>query len=739
MDRIKATTLAALVILILFAPTASAQQVVAANLAIISGNGQLPCPTCSGNRPFRFFYPLVVKVTDASGSPIAGKLVSWQVIFVPSAIGNSSLAVDPTSVTDSAGIAVANISQGNVVGTIQQPILQSTVLATVDNLSATFYVTQALVAVNPGANTNLVQTRLDSPVLGNLGFEIGGPAGSTGTGAPIIIHVDAGGVVPVTNVSVRLLNDDPARPFAVCATQPGADPGSVLTDANGNATCNPVFGSTPGRGRVSVLVGGLDPANYAYPTAPVPLISALGYIQYNLLATVTPVTPAALQISGGNNQSVNGGQTSLPLIVKVTDATGAVPVASANVVTWSFTPAAGAFLTTTTSSSDSNGLAQTTLTLLAGASGKYTVKAALASNPSVFVTFTVTTNIQVSTLTKLPGGDGQTVPTNQTFGTPLAIQVTGTNGQPLPNVGVNFAITGPGTLSASSAFTDGNGRAQVSVKAGNNPGTITVVVSVANISQSFTLTVIPPGPSLSTGSFVNAAGRNSALSPCGLATAVATGLAPGATGLVLNSNSFGPWGTTLAGVTVSVNNVFAPIYSVGTVSGVEQVTFQIPCEATPGSLPVTITVGAGTAASTITVTAAAPGIFETLMTDNTRRAVALRPDGTFVTLQNPARRGEVIRVLVTGMGPTTPPVGTGSLPVPGSDALVTGQVIVGVNNAGARVVTARLSPNLIGVYEVAFQVATDAPTENDVVLSVAVNAPGDTQTRFSNGSKVPIQ
>ena len=82
---------------------------------------------------------------------------------------------------------------------------------------------------------------------------------------------------------------------------------------------------------------------------------------------------------------------------------------------------------------------------------------------------------------------------------------------------------------------------------------------------------------------------------------------------------------------------------------------------------------------------------------------------------------------------------TGALPVPGSDALVTGQVIVGVNNAGARVVTARLSPNLIGVYEVAFQVPSDAPTGNDIVLSVAVNAPGDGQTRFSNGSKLPIQ
>ena len=192
--------------------------------------------------------------------------------------------------------------------------------------------------------------------------------------------------------------------------------------------------------------------------------------------------------------------------------------------------------------------------------------------------------------------------------------------------------------------------------------------------------------------------------------------------------------------TVTVNNIGAPIYSVGQVSGVEQVTFQVPCD-TPvsSSAPVTVNVGGGSATVNMPVQAANPGILETVMSDNARRAVAVRPDGTFVTLQNPARRGEVVRVFVTGLGATTPSVGTGSLPVPGADALVAGQVIVGVNNAGARVVTSRLAPNLIGVAEVAFQVPSDAPAGNDVVLSVAVNAPSDSQTRFSNGSKLPIQ
>ena len=36
--------------------------------------------------------------------------------------------------------------------------------------------------------------------------------------------------------------------------------------------------------------------------------------------------------------------------------------------------------------------------------------------------------------------------------------------------------------------------------------------------------------------------------------------------------------------------------------------------------------------------AASPGIFETVMSDGVRRAVVIRPDGSFVSPQNPARR-----------------------------------------------------------------------------------------------------
>ncbi|MCX6628565.1 MAG: hypothetical protein NTW28_13140 [Candidatus Solibacter sp.] len=741
MDRLKTTLITAFVLAILFAPTASAQAV-AAKVEVISGNGQMICPSCSFKR-FTYFYPMVVKVTDASGNPIAGKTVNWQLV---SSIGTLP-AFDTVTFTDSNGLSASRLFQGVQGGSAQQPFLQSVINAWVDGASVNFTGTQAL--SDAFFNVQIVFSRLDAPI----GTPLTGAAGSIGTD-PIRVHVDGRGLA-VPNVSLRILSPevktasgtwilDPTQPSASCATGPGADPGSVLTDANGDAVCYPVFGPVAARGPVSALIGGLDPIQFDQSIVPSqPLTDPIAYDQYNgIQLVVTPVTPGRVAIVSGNNQSVDPGKSSDPLVVKVTDLSGAAAIGNTNVA-WTVSPPGAAALSQALTTTNSQGQTQTTVTFAPNATGQVTVRAALTgSNNGISTTFNLSTRVLISALTKV-SGDLQTAQAGQNFGAPLVVQVVGTNGQPLSNQPISFVITnGTATLSALSALTDAAGRAQITVQAGSTPGTVTVSAIVGNISQTFTLTIIPPGPALSSGSFYNAGGttRIGALSPCSLVTVIAPGLAPNVQGLVLNTNAFGPWATTLASDTVTVNNVAAPIYSVGTVNGVEQLTFQVPCETAPASsVPITINVGGGVGTVNFPVQAATPGIFETFMTDGIRRAVVVRPDGSFVSLRNPARRDEVVRVFVTGMGPAAPAIVTGALPVPGADSLVLGQVIVGVQNAGARVVTSRVSPNLFGVYELAFQIPADAPTGSDVVLSVAVNAPGDGQTRFSNGSKLPIQ
>jgi uncharacterized protein (TIGR03437 family) len=280
----------------------------------------------------------------------------------------------------------------------------------------------------------------------------------------------------------------------------------------------------------------------------------------------------------------------------------------------------------------------------------------------------------------------------------------------------------------------------VTVTAGSTPGNVTVTAQVGGFSQTFGLTVIPPGPSLTANSFVNGADfQRGAISPCSVATIIAPGIASNVQGVVTPGGIVGPLPYLLANVKVSFNNAQAPIYNVANVNGQQQVTVQVPCDLTPGnSVPVTVSVSGGNGSISIPVLPASPGVFLTTMSDGQSRAVAVRPDGSFVSIENPARRGEIIRAYTTGLGPVSPSIATNSIPVPGTDSNVLGQVIVGINNAGTRLVSARLAPNLIGVYEVAFEVPSDAPAGNDVVFSVGVNLASDTQTRFSAGTRLPI-
>jgi uncharacterized protein (TIGR03437 family) len=108
-----------------------------------------------------------------------------------------------------------------------------------------------------------------------------------------------------------------------------------------------------------------------------------------------------------------------------------------------------------------------------------------------------------------------------------------------------------------------------------------------------------------------------------------------------------------------------------------------------------------------------------------------------VSLANPARRGEQVVAFVTGLGATTPGVGTQGLPQPGSTANVQGTVIVGMAGRAVPFVSARLSEDLPGVYVVAFQVPADMTTGNDISFSMTVQVSG---TSYNSGlSRIPVQ
>ena len=162
-----------------------------------------------------------------------------------------------------------------------------------------------------------------------------------------------------------------------------------------------------------------------------------------------------------------------------------------------------------------------------------------------------------------------------------------------------------------------------------------------------------------------------------------------------------------------------------------------------GATSVTVRVGTGsTTVDNIPVTPVSPGLFETVMSDGKKRAVVQRvSDGTFISLENPAHRGDRLRAFVTGLGrPVSKSgvrLGTNQGGISGDDASPLVGMVVGVGDQGVNFVSAIYAQDMVGVYDVTFDVPASGPSGNDVNFAVAAVL-NDTPV-FSNPSKLPIQ
>jgi len=712
------------------------------NLSIVSGNGQVTTnnPYATGSSPF--FAPMYVLATDSRGNPIAGAEVDWAITTgggsLSSSVGNVTTTV---SFTDATGTATARFIGDPIysVGNPTLPYVQTTISATSGNATTTFYLTKSLTLAGTN-NGDYVQTT--PPTRGGQYLTNIGPPALQGVSGgrdsiPTIQNVAVFLGPGVPGVSVRMFNPQ-TSPTVNCVTGPGADPGSVLTGSNGNASCTPVFSGT-GNGIFYALIGATVPDPTVTDINQVVSFQRYGPFQL----TVSPAAPSTVTIVSGNNQAGTPGQTlGQALVAMVTDGTN--PLSGQSVV-WSVSPAGAATLSNTTTTTDSNGQVRTAVTVSNAVSGSFQVIAALASNAAIKNTFNVavTLPVVVTGVQKI-SGDGQSAQLNAQFANPLVVQVNTSSGPAPASYPVTFSATGPGSISATSANTDSTGRAQVTATAGNIGGTLTVTATAGGFSATFTLTVVPPGPIITPGSFYNGADlQKGAISPCGIATVIASGVAPNT---VLPPTSFAPSLYRAPNQSVSVGGIQAPIFNAVTLNGQQQLTFQVPCGVTPGSnVSISVLVGGASGSANTTVLPASPGVFGITMSDGKARALLIRGDGSLVSLENPARRNEPLVALVTGLGSTTASVGTNALPPPGAAAAVLGNVIPGVDNKGALLVSAQLSPDLVGVYQVAFVVPGDSTQGNDIAFSIGVDAPGDVDAqghqvrRYSAPSLIPVQ
>lgn len=194
-----------------------------------------------------------------------------------------------------------------------------------------------------------------------------------------------------------------------------------------------------------------------------------------------------------------------------------------------------------------------------------------------------------------------------------------------------------------------------------------------------------------------------------------------------------PFPTTLRGVSVTVAGIDAPLISLANRQGEEQINLQVPANLpATGAVTVTITNNGSSATFTgVQVLPVHPGIFEFPDTGGVRLAAALHADFSVVTQANPARKGEVILLFLTGLGGTVPPVGT-NVPGPTPPARTAIQPVVGINGEGAVVLGSFCAPTLYTAYQINFLVPQNARAGLATLSVVAAGA-------ASQDSRLPIQ
>jgi uncharacterized protein (TIGR03437 family) len=239
----------------------------------------------------------------------------------------------------------------------------------------------------------------------------------------------------------------------------------------------------------------------------------------------------------------------------------------------------------------------------------------------------------------------------------------------------------------------------------------------------------PPAPVVSPGGIVSGASFSSAE------------LTPGAIAVVFGNNFASntivapgvPWPATLAGVSVLVNGVSAPLYFVSAT----QIDFQFPWQFL-GQTQVSVVVvvnGVGSTPLTVKLVPAGPDIF-TMNTQGqgavqiANTAILAAPAGSVPGVQaRPAVRGEYLTIYCTGLGDVTnrPTSGVAAPANPLAYTIAATSVTIGGVTVPA--IFSGLSPGFVGLYQVNAQVPLNAAVGNavPVVLSIG-GAPSNTAT-----------
>jgi uncharacterized protein (TIGR03437 family) len=690
---------------------------IGSTLEIVSGDGQIVREGESS------FLPLTVIVRDTAGAPLPNVDVTWSItqgggFFLEGEVasGESATTSVRTTKTDSRGIATNKFqapfissSFGDIAG--QSVITVSTISNTLNMYTTTLArITPEGSQISNPSQEFLAPTDSSQTIVGKVGETL-----QEAIKVRFSLPTPRLGF-PMQNVGIEVSMEPPSTTGPQVSCVPNPVP---LSDAGGVVSCNLRLSGRAGTGLLKVQLGG-----------------QIGEKYFNLV--VNPGEPGQMTIVQGNGQSGRPNEVLPAQLIAVVRDAGGNPLPGAT-VRWEIISGVATFVSTTTTSNTAGQVAATVR--LGSTPGPVQIRVTAVSGNQPNATFNASVTQVASTFTKI-SGDPQTAFTNANYLNPLVVEVRDNNNQPVVGANVEWTVvSGSATLTGTTpTATSATGRAQMTVRAGANAGPVQIRATVQNTNLTpilFNLTVQLPGPVVNVNSFRNtASGEFGVVVPGGLVTIVGDGLAPALNGAITANLFNGPWPTRLNNVEVQFGSTLAPIYQVANINGVQSVTVQAPFDLAPGgNVAVTIRVGGGsTVVNSVPVVDYQPGIFETVDASNRRYAVAIRPNGTFVTPENPARLGERIRIYVVCLGQVSPAVTAGQT---GAGQTVNAEIIVGFNNEGVRLVSAVYAQNMVGVYEVTMELPPTGQTGNERPIAVVVVRPNG-QFVYGNGSVIPV-
>jgi len=228
-------------------------------------------------------------------------------------------------------------------------------------------------------------------------------------------------------------------------------------------------------------------------------------------------------------------------------------------------------------------------------------------------------------------------------------------------------------------------------------------------------------------SVVNAASFLPGISPGALATIFGTNLTD-VTGVIVADTN--PFPTKLANVSIAVNGVLAPIFSVAFVNGQDQISFQVPWQTDVGSAAAFVEVfdfDERVGSERVDSFTEDPGIFGYQKYGNVYAVAVHASDFALVSPNDPADRGEVLVLYATGLGPVDQVISNGFGAPSNPPARTLDPFTVALAGEDVPVLFSGLAPGFVGLYQLNIRLPDDLPA-GDLSLQILSD--------FANSQKV---